>query len=74
VRRSYGRDIWLSVRMAVALAIVGLIYLAAEAIALAIMLAGVVDRDVWTTITGLVLMLPSSVLSSSRCASPRPCC
>ena len=57
MRRSYGRDIWLSARMAVALVIVGLIYLVAEAIALAVMLAGVVDRDVWTTITGLALML-----------------
>jgi heat shock protein HtpX len=57
VRRSYGRDIWLSVRMAVALTIVGLIYLAAETIALAITVAGVVDGDLWTTIIGLVLML-----------------
>jgi heat shock protein HtpX len=57
VRRSYGRDIWLSARMAVALAIVGLIYLAAEAIALAITVVGVVDGDLWTAILGLVLMV-----------------
>ena len=53
--RSYGRDIWLSVRMAVALALVGAIYLAAEAFALFLVVDGVVEGDPWGVVAGVVV-------------------
>jgi heat shock protein HtpX len=55
VKRSYGRDLSLSVRMFVALAIVAFLYLAAEAIAVAVFIAGVVEGNVWSILGGLIL-------------------
>jgi heat shock protein HtpX len=55
VKRSYGRDLSLSVRMFMALAIVALLYLAAEAIAVAVFIAGVVEGNVWSILGGLIL-------------------
>jgi heat shock protein HtpX len=52
VRRSYGRDIWLSTRMVVALALVGLIYLVAEAIAVALTVAAAADGNVSAALGG----------------------
>jgi heat shock protein HtpX len=54
VRRSYGRDFWLSLRMAVALGIVGLIYLAAEAIMLALTVGAAADGNVLGALGGLM--------------------
>jgi heat shock protein HtpX len=54
VQRSYGRDFWLSLRMVVALALVALIYLAAEAIAVALTIAAALDRNVVATLGGLL--------------------
>jgi heat shock protein HtpX len=54
VRRSYGRDFWLSLRMVVALAVVALIYLVAELIALALTVAAVVQGEIWGTLGGLL--------------------
>lgn len=45
----------MSVRMFVALAIVALLYLAAEAIAVAVFIAGVVEGNVWSILGGLIL-------------------
>jgi heat shock protein HtpX len=55
VTRSYGRNFSLSLRMGVALALVALIYLAAEAIALSIVVSGVLDGDAWAVFSGVVL-------------------
>jgi heat shock protein HtpX len=55
VRRSYGRDFWLSLRMAVALAVVALIYLAAEAIALILTAAAAGDGNIGAALGGLLL-------------------
>jgi heat shock protein HtpX len=54
VRRSYGRDVWLSVRMAVALAIVALIYLAAEALFLVSAISAALD-GAWLAAIGLLV-------------------
>jgi heat shock protein HtpX len=57
VQRSYGRDFWLSLRMIIALALVGLIYLAAETVALAIAATGVAEGDFLGVFSGLVFAL-----------------
>jgi heat shock protein HtpX len=54
VQRSYGRDFWLSLRMAVALALIALIYLFAELIAIALTVEGVVQRNFWAILFGLL--------------------
>jgi heat shock protein HtpX len=54
VQRSYGRDFWLSLRMVVALALVALIYLAAEALAVVLTIAAALDRNVVATLGGLL--------------------
>ena len=51
MRRSYGRDFGLSLRMAVGLVLVGLIYLAAALISVAIFAAGLIDHD-WESAAG----------------------
>jgi hypothetical protein len=45
MRRSYGRDFGLSLRMALGLGLVGLIYVVAELICVAITVAGLIDHD-----------------------------
>jgi heat shock protein HtpX len=57
VKRSYGRDLSLSLRMFVALAIVALLYLAAEAIAVAVLVDGVVQGSFWAIVWGLALVV-----------------
>jgi len=54
VQRSYGRDFWLSLRMIVALGIVGLIYLAAEAIMLAVTIGAAAEGNVGAALGGLM--------------------
>ena len=54
MQRSYGRDFWLSLRMVVALALVALIYLAAEALAVVLTIAAALDRNVVATLGGLL--------------------
>jgi heat shock protein HtpX len=55
VQRSYGRDFGLSLRMAVALAAVALIYAAAEAFCGLMIVEGVRERDWGLIVSGLVL-------------------
>ena len=55
MRRSYGRDFWLSLRMGVALAVVAILYLAAEAIAVALTVAAVAQGNVLGALGGLML-------------------
>jgi heat shock protein HtpX len=51
MRRSYGRDFGLSLRMALGLGLVGLIYVVAELISVAITVAGLIDHD-WQAAAG----------------------
>jgi heat shock protein HtpX len=54
VQRSYGRDFWLSLRMALALGVVALLYLAAEAIMLAVTAAAAAEGNVGAALGGLM--------------------
>jgi Zn-dependent protease with chaperone function len=53
MRRSYGRDFGLSLRMAVALIVAGLIYLAFEAFAAAMVVDGIRNDDLGLAASGL---------------------